>query len=344
MSIRPDARLRQIPPYIASALVMWGMRQHLAPALMLGALGLTALEQLQADDCRLSAQDYEQLLIVLADYTGRQDLGLVIGAELTVSSYGVLGHAMLSAATVGEAVRLGLDYYRLTSSFMSLDASHDDQVLAIRATPDFDLPTLARFAPEELVVGFTRIARELMGADFNPVTVYFASPPPVHDAALQAFLRCPIVYNHDSCRCDIALNLLSLPLKTANALTASQLLRLCQSLLAQDQPVVAASAELIRQVQQVIKAQPNHWPTMQEAAQRLVLSERTLRRRLHELGTDYQQQVDLIRRQLAQQLLQNPQVSVEQAAAVLGYSEAASFRRAFHRWMGLSPQGYRQQL
>lgn len=344
MSSSADVQTRQIPAYIAIALVEWAKGMGVPVEQLAQALSLSQLEQVYADNHRLSTQDYEQLLSLLYRATGCQELGLLIGANLSVSSYGVVGHAMLSAATVGEAIRLGLDYYRLTSSFMSLHSDKQEQVLAIWGELDYDLPALSQFAPEELVVGFTRIAREFMGADFNPMAIYFTSPRPSYHAALQEFFRCPIVYDHDCCRCDIALNLLSLPLKTANALTASQLLRLCQTLLEQDQHLHPASDDLTRQVQLVIKARPNYWPTMLEAAQALAMSERTLRRRLLELGTDYQQQVDLIRKQLASQLMKNKQVSVEQAAAVLGYSEAASFRRAFHRWMGVSPQGYRQQL
>jgi AraC-like DNA-binding protein len=133
----------------------------------------------------------------------------------------------------------------------------------------------------------------------------------------------------------------TLPLKTANALTASQLLRLCQSLLQANQS--KTEDDLVIKVQAVIKAKVNVWPTMVTVAKVLGLSERTLRRRLEALGTDYQQQVDLVRQQLAKQLIVNRHVSVEQVAAVLGYSEAASLRRAFHRWWGMSPQLFRQQ-
>jgi AraC-like DNA-binding protein len=82
---------------------------------------------------------------------------------------------------------------------------------------------------------------------------------------------------------------------------------------------------------------------MQQVAAQLAMSERTLRRRLQAQGTDYQQQVEQVRQQLAQHLMSNPQVTVQQAAAVLGYSEAASFRRAFHRWTGVSPQEFRNR-
>ncbi len=337
--------IRRIPPYIAIALVEWGQTQGLTDSEMAHALSLPLIEELRVEDCRLAANDYERLLTLLYQQTGQQQLGLSIGSALNISSYGVLGHAMLSAATVKEAITLGLEYYRLTSSFMTLTAENNDHVFSIVGQTDYHLPALNRFAPEELLAGLTNVSRQLLGDDFSPVAIYFSSAQPEYLGALQAFFRCPLFFDHPYCRFDIAHSVLPLPLKTANALTASQLIRLCQSLLAQDDSIATTPTnDLLSSMQGVIKAKPSYWPSMSEVAKVLGLSERTLRRRLQDLGTDYQQQLDNTRQQLARQLVTNPQVTVEQLAAVLGYSEAASFRRAFHRWFAMSPQMYRQRV
>jgi len=234
---------------------------------------------------------------------------------------------------------MGLNYYRLTSSFMTLSSRQYPQKLQIIASLDYPLPALSQFAPEELVIGFTQIARQLMGEDFSPLLVHFRGQQPSYHADLAEYLRCPIQYQQDDCLFEVDSSVLSLPLKTANALTAKQLLSLCQQLLSQE-PVVVVD-DIVLRVQQLIKEKANYWPSMQEVAARLAMSERTLRRRLQAQGTDYQQQVDQVRQQLAQQLISNKQVTIQQIAAVLGYSEPASFRRAFYRWMGVSPQAFR---
>jgi AraC-like DNA-binding protein len=35
-------------------------------------------------------------------------------------------------------------------------------------------------------------------------------------------------------------------------------------------------------------------------------------------------------------------LNVEQVGQLLGYTETTNFRRAFKRWLGMSPQDYRQ--
>ena len=328
-----------IPAYIAIALVEWAKTCAIKPTKLAEVLSFAVIDELYADDCRLSAQQYEHLVSYLYQYSKRDDLGLVFAQQLTIASYGVLGHAMLSAATVGQAIDMGLNYYRLTSSFMTLSSRQYPQKLQIIASLDYPLPALSQFAPEELVIGFTQIARQLMGEDFSPLLVHFRGQQPSYHADLVEYLRCPIQYQQDDCLFEIDSSVLSLPLKTANALTAKQLLSLCQQLLSQE-PVVVVD-DIVLRVQQLIKAKANYWPSMQEVAARLAMSERTLRRRLQAQGTDYQQQVDQVRQQLAQQLISNKQVTIQQIAAVLGYSEPASFRRAFYRWVGVSPKDYR---
>ena len=333
----PNAR---IPALIAITLTEWAMEHGLSEAALAASLGVENLAALQDEELRLTPADYESLLALVYRETGREDLGLAIGSRLTVSSYGVLGHAMLSAATAGEAIRIGLEYYRLTSAFMTLNAETIPEALIMTARLDYPLPHLQRFAPEEQMVGVTAVARDLLGSDFSPLAIDFAIAPPPYAERMKAWFACPVRYNQPENRFLIDARLLDVSLRTANALTAKHLLNLCESLLQQDR--AAAPGDLLQRVNAAIRARVGHWPSMVDVAGQLGMSERTLRRRLQEHGTDFQREIDAVRHQLALQLLENPEVTVEQMAAVLGYSEAVSFRRAFQRWTGHTPQAWRK--
>jgi transcriptional regulator GlxA family with amidase domain len=61
-----------------------------------------------------------------------------------------------------------------------------------------------------------------------------------------------------------------------------------------------------------------------------------LRRRLQERGSSYQKILDSVREAQARDYLVNTELSIEQIAALVGFSEATTFRSTFKRWTGQS--------
>ena len=73
------------------------------------------------------------------------------------------------------------------------------------------------------------------------------------------------------------------------------------------------------------------------------MSPRTLKRRLAEHGTTFSALRDDVRQQRAMLLLDNRGLTISDIAARLGYSELPNFTRAFRKWMGVTPQAYRER-
>jgi transcriptional regulator GlxA family with amidase domain len=72
------------------------------------------------------------------------------------------------------------------------------------------------------------------------------------------------------------------------------------------------------------------------------MSERNLRRKLQEEGTSFTRLADELRAQVAIKYVRDSNLSVEDIAFALGFSDAASFRHAFRRWTDATPQDYRR--
>lgn len=79
-------------------------------------------------------------------------------------------------------------------------------------------------------------------------------------------------------------------------------------------------------------------------AKRLALGERTLQRRLDELGVAFVDVLGEVRTELAQAYLREPGVSLAEIAWLLGFSDQSAFTRAFKRWMGVTPGAWRGGL
>ena len=83
-------------------------------------------------------------------------------------------------------------------------------------------------------------------------------------------------------------------------------------------------------------------PGLAALAAAVSMSERSLRRRLSELGSGYRQLVDGWRAERAAQLVRGGD-SLAEVAHRLGFSDASNFSKAFRRWYGVSPDTFRQQ-
>lgn len=85
-------------------------------------------------------------------------------------------------------------------------------------------------------------------------------------------------------------------------------------------------------------------PTLAAVAQRLVLSPRSLQRRLAEHGTTWREEVQAARHDRALKLLRDTNLPLGTVAARLGYSDARTLRRSVNRWLGHSPHVLRRPL
>jgi AraC-like DNA-binding protein len=84
-------------------------------------------------------------------------------------------------------------------------------------------------------------------------------------------------------------------------------------------------------------------PNLQDVAQQLHLSARTLQRRLADAGVSFKKIVEDTRRELARRYLQQSTIELSETAFLLGYEDANSFFRAFHDWEGTSPGEWRSR-
>lgn len=83
--------------------------------------------------------------------------------------------------------------------------------------------------------------------------------------------------------------------------------------------------------------------TIDDVAQTLRYSRRTLQRKLQEENTNFQKQLNHTRELLAKTYLSNTEMTCEDIAFLLGYQETGSFLRAFVVWTGQTAREYRKE-
>lgn len=99
---------------------------------------------------------------------------------------------------------------------------------------------------------------------------------------------------------------------------------------------------LSHRVRRYLALNLNSQTDMTIAAKALNLSTRTLGRRLMEEGTSFHQIKDVLRRDVAVQLLVKTKRSVDAISAEIGFANITVFHRAFKLWTGGTPRAYRK--
>ena len=82
--------------------------------------------------------------------------------------------------------------------------------------------------------------------------------------------------------------------------------------------------------------------SIEEIANRLAISKRSLQRRLSEELSSYQEVLNATRRELAHYYLSRSSAALVEIAYLLGFQDGNSFIRAFRGWTGETPREYRQ--
>jgi AraC-like DNA-binding protein len=82
-------------------------------------------------------------------------------------------------------------------------------------------------------------------------------------------------------------------------------------------------------------------PSLEQCAQRLCCSGRSLRRYLAREACSYQQLLDEERMLRAIKYLRARELPLSEVAFELGFSDQSNFRRAFKKWTGCLPTTYR---
>lgn len=272
------------------------------------------------------------------------DIGLRVGRRLHASSYGMYGYALLCSESLANAFEAAVKYHQLANGLLQirwveregmanwLFPDHGSVTL-----PELDL-RLYRFLIDLQFAVHVTIIKDVMGAWCVPARATFTEPETPHAAVLAQMLECPVEFDQPQ-------NMLSYPAawlarapQLANPITAAQVSTHCARLVEE----FRWQAGITRRVYHELTRTPGHFPEIEAIAERLCMTSRTLRRKLELEDTSYSDLLTSVRKALAIDYLTTTLLSTEDVGLTLGFSDAVSFRHAFKRWTGLTPNEYRR--
>lgn len=321
------------------------LRQHqqpLQPCLEL--LGLTESD-LTSFDAFFDDKHAGDLL----DLAGRQcqepDIGLRIGQQAQLQHLGTFGMLLLSGCSMRELLDLMVRFQHLVGNGIAYDYRIAAGELCITLTVPEGHIRFTRHQYEFNLFSLKRYAEQLIGDRVPLLRVEFPYEQPPEDSALFEVLDVPIQWN-----CDRARVYLPAEFADRKVMAAAPQLRQVLELAARRQArqirdwLSGSPAELAEVQERIAERLAYGAPTIDQIAQDMHLSTRTLQRRLNELRQPFSKVLDRVRQELAMQYIQDPELSQFDIALILGFTQQTSFIRAFRRWYGISPGAYRTQI
>lgn len=298
------------------------------------------LADLYVPDQWLEYNDFVTAVERAYDLTGNQSLALVFGSRLNISSHTSLGYALMNCNTLGQAVELFLRYYRIIAFHIDLKFTVQGEDCFFTLEVNENNPLRDRFSYECFFSSLYSTVRYLLRDEPLDMWLEIAAPEPVYGNTFRQLFGDKVRFNTPQHRIGCAARLLELPLEGANPALVKIYERQCDNILARLKQGASQGEKVRTLLENCQGAFPNH----QEAAKLLATSPRTLRRKLSQEGTSYQQILDDIRSARAVSYLQDSKLPLSSIAYMLGFNDVSNFRRAFLRWTGKKPLDYRRPL
>lgn len=334
--------MAKAPPSIAAtstlAMVRTAQGRGVQTADLLAQAGLT-LAWLENPDARLPGPTALGLWHALRQRCADPALQLAAPSTLPFGAYRVIDYLVAAAATVGEGIGHFVRFFGLIADAIDLNVDQDRDGYCLCLSLANGAPVPPVYVDYVFAALVSRI-RMRIKPDLRVRQVQFRQPEPPARAPYAELFGAPVFFGADADQLFFSAAEWHAPTAGADAALAQVLEEHARILAQQLQP---APSSFGTEVQQAIAAAPAAGGSAAKVAKALHISVRTLQRKLVETGATFREVSDLVRGQLAEGYLADPQVSIAEVALLLGFSDQSSFNRAFRRWTGQSPGRWRQR-
>jgi len=291
-------------------------------------------------EARFAQDAMTRLWHLAVQASGNPAIGLNMAKTLRPASFNVVGYAVMSSRNLQEGFARLVRYQRIIGegadlSFQPMPEGYE-MILAIHGDR---LPS-ARQSAEACLAYSLAFCRWLTGKPLRPRLISLMGDAPADLEPYREVFQCPFKFNAEHYALLFERADLDAPLPSANEAMAQLHDRFAGDYLAR-----FSGTRVTHQVRQVLcRLLPQGEPKREAVAQALLLSERTLQRRLQDEGTSYQHLLDDTRRELAGQYLGQANLTLLEISYLLGFSDPSNFFRAFRRWFDTTPGEYRARL
>lgn len=317
------------------------MAEGVSPAQALKGVDLSG-DQLHSPDTRVSLIQVIQCYRNASHLSADRYFAYHTGLRFHVSGYGMYGFAILSSTSFRQAVQFGQRYHQLETPVASLayseDVDHAQWKIIPVPLPEID-QALYEFIVELYVGTAVSLHRDIMGVSFAPRQLRLAYHSPKNRRGADSVFGCQVLFAQVENAFVFDRKWMDGSPQLGNELTYQELIRLCDQQLKKMQLRIGLAGD-VREALLRNLARPL---PLDAVSKQLGVPVRTLKRRLQLQGTSYRKIVDELRTEIAIDYLRETDLSIEDIAHSIGFTEVSNFRHAFRRWTKKTPNEFREQ-
>jgi AraC-like DNA-binding protein len=284
------------------------------------------------------ARMYCRNAVKLADSDG---LGLEIGSMSNLSDSGPLGMTQLTARSIRDAVEGAQANYAVYNLLVDWKLDISEQCVYHRFTSREPDERLRIFLLERALATVHSHSQELTGSQITPLRLMLDYDAPAYARRYKELFQCPVSFGQDRNELFYCAKVMDFDLDAQLQTYDPQVREVLGALRDNLREKLADRGSILSDVRMALRRTHGEFPGLEAVAEEFSMSSRTLRRKLGEYNTSFQELLDEERRRVAEDYLLNTSLSIQQIADKCGFSDAQNFSQAFRRWSGVPPTEYR---
>ncbi|MFN8278281.1 MAG: AraC family transcriptional regulator ligand-binding domain-containing protein [Chitinophagales bacterium] len=276
---------------------------------------------------------------VLTQYISEDEIAFKIMDRFNMGVFGVAGYVILNSPNFITAFANFVRYTHLHTNSYNLRLEQNEQHITLLFERTLPLMYADRFNLEMYVLGFTLNILKVMPGKQFPLEVHYETPPPANFAAYDALFgkNTKFFFNAPANKMIYDAALTHVPVLNAN----EQLYLLFDKMATDSLQQKTGESAIVRAVKlEISKRIKGALPAIEDVAQALLLSVRSLQLKLKAEHSGYRELLDEVRCDIAISHLRNRTLNISEIAYLLGFSEVSSFSAAFRKWTGKAPSQF----
>ncbi len=274
---------------------------------------------------------YERAVLL----TNEPGLGFHLGMQMKVSCHGLVGFAAMIGKDVREALEVAQQFVGVLSNAFSLLLDVGEETSSLYFNEIFPEFSIGESGVMAVALGFALMGEAVTGQRLEGVAEFTFKRPDYFDR-FEQLIPGEVRFEQPRTRLIFPSKYLDLPLIMADPMTARMAREQCK----RELNAVTKNSSFSRLVGELAYDEALGFCTLEDVADKLHMSPRTLQRQLAQEDQSFSSVIDALRQRKATAMLKQRELSLESIAEKLGYTDTANFTRAFKRWTGMTPRKF----